>query len=109
VECDSKDAKVSALSPLWLAAGATAGIVHAWLLWQAAKASATTWRKLPASGPKLAASATKRSGLLPAFRWLVVVAVLATAAVLGELLPAVIGWGIAYAATVGIVAVRGRT
>lgn len=81
---------MSGLFPLGFAAGAIVGVVHARMLWQTAK------------------SPPQRSRL-PRFRWLIVVATLATAAAMGCLVPAAIGWGISYGATVGIIALRVRT
>jgi hypothetical protein len=78
---------MSAINILWFFAGIAAGSAHVWMLWQAAQ---------PA--PRLAPWHLMR---LP-----VIGAVLAASAVFGGILPTAAGWGLAYFATIGVIAGR---
>ena len=81
---------MTALIVFWLLAGTAAGAAHVWMLWRASQppflGASWHWTRLLLTG-----------------------GVLVTSAVLDGLLPAAVGYGLAYFATVGIVAIRTRT
>lgn len=74
---------------LWFVAGIATGLGHTWLLWRAAQPPFDNvlwyWARL-----------------------LLVGGVICLAAVYGGLLPAVLGWSLAYFLTVGLVALQKR-
>ena len=72
------------LTFLWGALGGAAGMTHAWLLWQAAQQPG-------------------HASAVHAGRLVVTVLVLSAAAYFGAILPAFIGWSLAYFVAVGTI------